>query len=143
LTPSPPTRPIFFREAEHFDFLTQQALPKLDPSPNKAEPLRAWHFKLWCAGCSSGEEPYTQAMVLSEFAATRPGFSFAILATDISTRVLDHAQQGIYDEARIEPVALPLRKKYLLRSRDPDQPPRARGAGTAAKDQLSPAEFHG
>ena len=111
----------FFREAEHFDYLAQTVLPKLDPSRGRVEVPRPWHFQLWCAGCSSGEEPYTLAMVLSEYAATRPGFSFSILATDISTRVLEQAQQGIYDEARIAPVALPLRKKYLLRSRDPEQ----------------------
>ena len=109
----------FFREPEHFDYLTQIALPKLDPSRGKLEVPRPWSFKLWCAGCSSGEEPYTQAMVLSEYAHSRPGFSFSILATDISARVLEHARQGIYDEARVEPVALPLRKKYLLRGRDP------------------------
>ena len=106
----------FFREAEHFDYLAGTALPKLDPGA-----ARPWQFKLWCAGCSSGEEPYTLAMVLSEFTLTRPRFDFSILATDISTRVLQHAQQAVYDEARIAPVDLPLRKKYLLRSRDPQQ----------------------
>ena len=111
----------FFREAEHFDYLTRTALPKLDADSGKSGAARPWQFKLWCAGCSSGEEPYTLAMVLSEFAVTRPRFDFSILATDISTRVLHHAQQAVYDEARIAPVALPLRKKYLLRSRDPEQ----------------------
>ena len=105
----------FFREPQHFDYLTQTALPAL--APRGAE--STWRFRLWCAGCSSGEEPYTQAMVLAHFAEKHPGFDFSIMATDISTRVLEHARLGIYDEERIEPVPLPLRGKYLLRSKDP------------------------
>ncbi|MFO1498348.1 MAG: CheR family methyltransferase [Verrucomicrobiota bacterium] len=105
----------FFREPRHFEYLTRTALPDLAPRSTD----QPWHFKLWCAGCSSGEEPYTQAMVLSEFAQQQAGFDFDILATDISTRVLEHAQVGIYDQARIEPVPVPLRSKYLLRSKDP------------------------
>jgi chemotaxis protein methyltransferase CheR len=104
----------FFREPQHFDYLVRTALPNLDPTDGKCP----WQFKLWCAGCSSGEEPYTLAMVLSEFAARRAGFNFSFLATDISTRVLEHAQAGIYDEDRIEPVASALRAKYILRSKD-------------------------
>lgn len=105
----------FFREPQHFEYLTRTALSNLarlyGNGPN-------WSFKLWCAGCSSGEEPYTQSMVLSEYARQSPGFNFALLATDISTRVLNHAQAGIYEEDRIEPVPMPLRQQYLLRSKD-------------------------
>ena len=105
----------FFREPQHFDYLVQTALPKLDPNPSLAVP---WRCKVWCAGCSSGEEPYTLSMVLSQYVGQRPGFDFALLATDISTKVLDHAAMGIYDEERVEPVPLALRSKYLLRSKD-------------------------
>ncbi|MFA6286484.1 MAG: CheR family methyltransferase [Opitutaceae bacterium] len=106
----------FFREPQHFDYLVRTALPNLDPN-GEGGAGRPWHLKLWCAGCSSGEEPYTLAIVLSEFGRQRPGFDFSFLATDISTRVLEHAQTGIYDEERIEPVPAPLREKYLLRSK--------------------------
>jgi chemotaxis protein methyltransferase CheR len=106
----------FFREPDHFDYLIRTALPALDPRQSTR-----WHFKLWCAGCSSGEEPYTLSMVLSEFGGERQNFEFGILATDISTRVLDHARRGIYDEERIEPVSSHLRSRYLLRSKDPSQ----------------------
>jgi chemotaxis protein methyltransferase CheR len=58
-------------------------------------------------------------MVLSEFSEQRQGFEFSILGTDISTRVLGHAARGIYDAERVEPVAMSLRSKYLLRSKDP------------------------
>lgn len=108
----------FFREPQHFDYLVQTALPQLGAVPGREA---HWHLKLWCAGCSSGEEPYTLAMVLSEYAKHHPGFDFSILATDISTKVLDHAQTGIYEESRIDPVPLPLRQRYLLRSNDPSR----------------------
>ena len=107
----------FFREPKHFDYLVQTALPNLDVNQSKSGTGSLWRFKLWCAGCSSGEEPYTLAMVLSEFAAHRPGFDFSLLATDVSTKVLEHAKVGIYHEDRIEPVTAALRTKYLLRSK--------------------------
>jgi chemotaxis protein methyltransferase CheR len=105
----------FFREPQHFDYLLQTALPALD---KQAGGLPSWRAKLWCAGCSSGEEAYTQAMTLSEYARHRHGFDFGILATDISTKVLEMAQTAIYPEGRAAPVPEALRKLYLLRSRD-------------------------
>lgn len=104
----------FFREPHHFDYLVRTALPEL----RKMHGRGSWSFKLWCAGCSSGEEPYTQAMVLNEYGKGVDGFDFAILATDISTRVLEHARIGIYDESRIDPVPMALRHSYLLRSKN-------------------------
>lgn len=112
----------FFREPAHFNYLSETALPNLDADRGSPAAHRPWEFKLWCAGCSSGEEPYTLSMVLSEFAQKRPGFEFSLLATDISTRVLNHALLGIYDEERIAPVPPPLRSKYLLRSKDRSEP---------------------
>jgi chemotaxis protein methyltransferase CheR len=104
----------FFREPEHFDFLVEVALPKLcaglDP--------RMSRLNVWSAACSSGQEPYTLAMVLSEYALRNPGFTFAILGTDISTKVLEHARKAVYEEALTAPIPAALRKKHLLRSRD-------------------------
>jgi chemotaxis protein methyltransferase CheR len=103
----------FFREPRHFDILAQTTLPGIGrraPSP--------WLVKVWCAGCSTGEEPYTLAMVLAEFQKGHPDFDFSILATDISTRVLEHAQNAIYDEDRITPIPAELQRRYLMRSRD-------------------------
>jgi chemotaxis protein methyltransferase CheR len=111
----------FFREPQHFDYLVRTALPDLDTDGGKSSAARPWRLNLWCAGCSSGEEPYTLAMVLSEFAEHRRGFDFSLLGTDVSTRVLDHARAGIYDEERVDPVAAGLRAKYLLRSKDRTQ----------------------
>lgn len=106
----------FFREPKHFDFLVQTALPALMESRDAgaSRPLR-----LWSAGCSTGEEPYTLAIVLSEYGARLEGrFFWSILASDISTKVLEKAKLGIYDEAKIESVSQELRRRYMLRSKD-------------------------
>lgn len=104
----------FFREPQHFDYLVNSALPTLDRFPD----ARAWTARVWCAGCSSGEEAWTLAMVLSEHRKRRPGFDFSILATDISTRVLAQAREATYPQALVESVPMDLRKNYLLSSRD-------------------------
>ena len=75
-------------------------------------------MKFWSAGCSTGEEPYTLAMVLAEHALAQPQFRFSILATDISTKVLHLAEQAVYLHDKIQPVPIPMRKKYLLSSKD-------------------------
>lgn len=105
----------FFREPGHFDFMVKTALPTIldGRGGSSRDPLR-----IWSAGCSTGEEPYTMAMVLSEFAIGRPGFRAAITATDICTQVLQTARTGIYPEERTDPIPLNLKKKYLLRSRE-------------------------
>ncbi|MEO5359803.1 MAG: protein-glutamate O-methyltransferase [Nitrospirota bacterium] len=107
----------FFREPNHFEYLTKHTLPTLN-EVNGAGVMRP--LMLWSAGCSTGEEPYTLTMVLSEYGERAGGrFSFIIIATDISTKVLDKAKEAIYEAEKIEPVAMPLRKKYLLKSKDP------------------------
>jgi len=106
----------FFREANHFDFLVQQVLPDLSERTGAGFRKPLW---IWSAGCSSGEEPYTLAMVLNEYARGMNGFNFGILATDISMTVLEKAKKAIYDEDRVKPVPMELRKRYLLRSKDP------------------------
>jgi chemotaxis protein methyltransferase CheR len=92
----------FFREPGHFDYLTGKMLPDL-----------AERF-----ACSTGEEPYTMAIVLSEYAAAHPGFRFRILASDISNLVLAKAELGVYTNEVVAPVAPLLRQKYFMRSRD-------------------------
>jgi len=103
----------FFREAKHFDFLRETVLPELS---GRFTGERTALF--WSAGCSTGEEPYTLAIVLSEYAQTHPGFRFRILASDIATTVLEKAAKGVYSEDAVNPVAPALRRKYFLRSRD-------------------------
>ncbi|HTW65971.1 MAG TPA: CheR family methyltransferase [Bryobacteraceae bacterium] len=105
----------FFREAGHFDYLVSKALPDL--AARFGADRMGW---IWSAGCSTGEEPYTIAMVLSEYAETHPGFRFRVLATDISTQVLEKAQMGIFRSELVRPVPAELRRKYFMRSRDRD-----------------------
>jgi chemotaxis protein methyltransferase CheR len=109
----------FFREPQHYHFLTQKVLPELTRGLGLGSLEN--RLQIWSAGCATGEEPYTLAMFLSEFSSARPGFHFSILATDISTRVLDKARRAVYEHEAIEPVPMPWRKKYLLRSKDKDQ----------------------
>ena len=73
---------------------------------------------MWSAGCSTGEEPYTLAMVLSEYALAHSGFSFRILATDVCATVLEKAELGIYSGDAVRPVPPAMKAKYLMRSRD-------------------------
>jgi chemotaxis protein methyltransferase CheR len=101
----------FFREPAHFKLLAATVLPAL-------ESTRRSSIAVWSAACSSGEEPYTLAMVLSEYAAAHPGFGFRILGTDISTKVLEHAKTGIYTKAHVAQVPVEYKRKYLLSGND-------------------------
>jgi chemotaxis protein methyltransferase CheR len=103
----------FFREPDHFEFLTQKALLELIARKGLERPVL-----VWSAGCSTGEEPYTLAIAMNEFGLAHPGFQFRILATDISTTVLKKATLGIYSEETVRPVAPDLRRRYFMRSRD-------------------------
>jgi chemotaxis protein methyltransferase CheR len=103
----------FFRESAHFDFLAQKALPEM------AERISGRQFVIWSAGCSTGEEPYTMGIVLSEHALAHPGFRFHIMASDISNIVLAKAELGVYTNDVVAPVSPMLRRKYFMRSRRP------------------------
>jgi chemotaxis protein methyltransferase CheR len=102
----------FFREKEHFDFLCKVVLPAVGHD----RLLTNERFKVWSAGSSSGEEAYTLAMLLAEHSSRQVGFDFAILGTDVSTKVLTVASRGIYQEAQVAPVPPEFRQRYLLRS---------------------------
>jgi chemotaxis protein methyltransferase CheR len=105
----------FFREPEHFRVLADSILPGMDTSVRR--------LKAWSAACSTGAEPYTLAMVLSEYrqaqhARFQPMPAPSIVATDLCTKVLSTARDGIYPADMAEPVPPPLRQRYMLRSRD-------------------------
>ncbi|RJX35976.1 MAG: protein-glutamate O-methyltransferase CheR [Desulfurivibrio sp.] len=105
----------FFREPVHFPFLCDQIIPRITGSRNFSG---SSILKVWSAACSTGEEPYTLAMVINEFAEQKGALRFSILASDLSTRVLKIASQGVYTEEQIQDIPLRLREKYLLRSKD-------------------------
>ncbi|MCQ2610767.1 MAG: protein-glutamate O-methyltransferase CheR [Treponema sp.] len=103
----------FFRESQHFDFMTQQVLPQLVKEGVQRP-------EIWSAGCSSGEEPYTLSIVMKEFIEKNPGsfFDYSILATDISTRILDKAIKAVYPMDTVEKLPLSIKKKYFLKGKD-------------------------
>ncbi|WP_084154234.1 CheR family methyltransferase [Maridesulfovibrio frigidus] len=104
----------FFREPKHFELLLSTVLPEL------AE--RRAPVKVWSAGCSSGEEPYTLGIVLSEFADQNRDFKFSILATDISNDILNKAVNAVYPMSKVEVIPMAMKKKYLLKSKSKDKP---------------------
>jgi chemotaxis protein methyltransferase CheR len=104
----------FFREPDHFAYLQKYFLPDL-VATRKASPRP--RLRAWSAGCSSGEEPYTLAMVLRETIPDVERWDAKILATDISTRVLATAARGVYDESRVSGVAADLRSQYFAVNR--------------------------
>jgi chemotaxis protein methyltransferase CheR len=103
----------FFREPEHFDFLMRKAVPELMARNDSGRPL-----VVWSAGCSTGEEPYTLAMVLKEWEEAHRGFRFKVLATDLSTTVLAKAARGVFAVDVVRPVPADLQRKYFMKSRD-------------------------
>lgn len=103
----------FFREASHFEALTNKILPAL-----QQEKLFSGMLKVWSSASSSGEEPYTLAMVLNEYTLNNTRFEYQILATDISTRMLQKGITAVYPEERVTIIPLNLKRKYLLRSKD-------------------------
>ena len=109
----------FFREADHFDYLIETIVPG---AASRFGSGIDRPFAVWSAGCSTGEEPYTIAMVLEEYRAKEPRFSYRIFASDLSTQVLEKAKAGIYDAEKAEVVPMSFKKKYMLKGKDPDAP---------------------
>jgi chemotaxis protein methyltransferase CheR len=88
----------FFREPVHFQFLREVALPDwVKARGRKSGDV----FRVWSAACSSGEEPYTLAITLAEYARENPGFKWQVTASDLSTRMLDRAREGVYRQERV------------------------------------------
>jgi chemotaxis protein methyltransferase CheR len=96
----------FFREKAHFDFLVQKVVPEI----NRPGPVR-----IWSAASSTGEEPYTIALMAREHLGPQSPNLPRILASDISTRVLEIARRGIYSADRFQGGIAPWLKKHLLR----------------------------
>ena len=91
----------FFREPQHFKLLSEQILPSLPAAP-----------RIWCAAASSGEEPYSLAMLLADKALNKP---WDLLATDLSRRILARAERGLYAMQRLELMPADYLKRFCLR----------------------------
>lgn len=99
---------FFMREVDHFHFFKEKVLPQL-ASASKDKDLR-----IWSAGCSSGEEPYTLAMIIDEFfGVDKKWWDTKILATDISSKVLDIALKGIYNSESIAVIPTYWKLRYF------------------------------
>jgi chemotaxis protein methyltransferase CheR len=93
----------FFRESEHLEFLRDEIIPGLSDDP----------IRIWSAGCSSGEEPYSIAIVLSEAIRDIEKRDIRILATDISDRMMERAREGLYDEETLKTLPSMFKHKYF------------------------------
>jgi len=101
----------FNREKAHFDFFAQSVLPEV---ANRLRRAGDMDLRIWCAGCSTGEEAYMLLMLMHEyFGQEYQRWNCGILATDISSRVLGLAEQGVYPEDKIAMLPETLKKKYL------------------------------
>lgn len=99
---------FFMREADHFYYFRDTVLPYMMKSVKERD------LRIWCAACSTGEEPFTLAMILDEFWGKEKTFwDTKVLATDISSRVLDICKKGVYDSERISPLPSHWKINYL------------------------------
>ncbi len=103
----------FMREAQHFDFMKQVFLPYVEKNVTDRD------VRIWCAASSSGEEPYTIAMTIDDyFGKRRTGWDLRILATDLSTNVLQKAQKAVYKAEALEALPRGWKEKYFTRNSD-------------------------
>ena len=105
----------FFREPRHFDFLAQKVFPRWRREAAGGE--RPTRLRVWSAGCSSGEEPYTLAMLLLKHFPAEQGWDLEVLATDICTRVLEKARAAIYPIEKAKDIPREFLRAYMLKGR--------------------------
>ena len=98
----------FFREPHHFDILLEETLPELLAKSSRGERIR-----IWSAGCSSGQEPYSLAMALLDAAPELATRDFLILASDIDPKIMQKARLGQYSLQQIKGIPSAFQEKYL------------------------------
>jgi chemotaxis protein methyltransferase CheR len=103
----------FFREPRHWDLLSQDIAPRWRQEAARGDRKR--RVRVWSAGCSTGEEPYSLAMALSTELPADDGWEIEIFATDLSTRVLDRARDGIFGAEKAAEIPRPLLQRYMLK----------------------------
>lgn len=103
----------FFREPRHFDYLAHEVIPRWKMEAETGKRIR--HLNLWCAGCSSGEEPYSLAMLLLKHLPAEAGWFPQILASDISTRVLEKARGALFPIEKAQQIPKDYLQAYMLK----------------------------
>lgn len=104
----------FFREKHHFEFLRERVFVEARERAQRGGPRK---LRIWSAGCSTGEEPYTIAMTVADFFGLNSGWDIKILASDIDTQVLDTAERGIYQDHRIANLPEAVKRAHFLRGK--------------------------
>ncbi len=102
----------FFREPHHFEYLKKTVIPRLLEKNATTRRMR-----IWSAGCSTGEEPYSLAMTLLSSISDIDSWDVKLLATDLDTNVLQHASNGVYEQQRVEGIDSGLLRRYFLKGR--------------------------
>ena len=105
----------FFREPMHFEFLASSVFPAWERDAQRGRRSRT--IRVWSAACSTGEEPYSLAMALLDRFGPDSGWSVEILATDISTRALEHARRAIWPAEKASRIPFSYRQRWMLRGR--------------------------
>ncbi|MCB1777007.1 MAG: protein-glutamate O-methyltransferase CheR [Candidatus Competibacteraceae bacterium] len=103
----------FFRELHHFEFLANELFPALMHSRGSGNR----RIRIWSAGCSTGEEPYSIAIVLREVLPTT-GWDVKILATDLDSNVLATAERGIYEWSRVKDLSESRLRRWFQKGRN-------------------------
>ena len=103
---------FFMREADHFEFFRETVLPYLEETYSRQKEIN-----LWCAACSSGEEPNTLQMILQDYFEGK-SWNTEILATDISSNILDKAVHSVYPNDKVEVMPEKWRRKYFKKYDD-------------------------
>ena len=106
----------FFREPHHFEFITEHLLPGWQARRKHDASQR--RVRVWSAACSTGEEPYSLAMLLLDKLPAAEGWEIEILATDLSTKALDRAKAGLWPVGKASEIPTPLLKRFMLRGYD-------------------------
>ncbi len=106
---------FFWRENTHFQYFLDQALPEIEASKSGCQDKK---IRIWCAGCSSGEEPYTLIMLMKEYFGNKYSqYDPTLLATDISQTALKKAMTGIYEADRVAELPPKMKHAYFDRNR--------------------------
>jgi chemotaxis protein methyltransferase CheR len=103
----------FFREPRQFEFIEQEVLPAWTAAA--AAGARPRKIRVWSAGCSTGEEPYSIAMMLLSHCPPAAGWEIEVLATDLSTRVLARAEEGVWPMEDAREIPEPYLRRFMLR----------------------------
>lgn len=98
----------FFRESHHFSFLAERIIPDLLLRNRSTRRIR-----IWSAGCSSGEEPYSIAMTVLEALPAGQSWDFKVLATDLDQQIIEIGREGLYRREKLDPIPVQRRRRWF------------------------------